>query len=600
LSSRTPKSSTLFFLGAGASIAAGVNDVRGLVKDFRDRSASNSGPEKTQRIEKIIHLLKEWLSNQEEEREVDIELVLETIDRLENIDKDIVSQFFENEIDLVTEFKDNNSHSKELKGFIRIKCFVEESEVTYFQPLMDFLRDHEALDIFSTNYDNTLEQFCDMKDIRYIDGFDSAGWNPRTFIELKEGLRIYKLHGSVTWWRTEEGDYKSIPVRNYKDVISLSSGKSAVPLILYPGKKLEYNDPYLDILFELRQQLKVAKHVIVVGYSFKDEHITRIFQYAAKKNRKFIMFLVSPSAFEIFTKKLRYYEDIEFEKGFAAPGIDSGGFTSPVNSTLGLERRVIPLSYKFEKVFPILKNKYVDNLRDAEILYEQFKTRPEESTWNEMIARYVDCEHIQKVEEIIDQSISWDALAAKDWRWSFGITLKVLINRLLSNDMISRERWNNSFLSVASILRVERFRFTPTLGHTVSFPNHIELKVEGSGIGISSVVLSEYLQGSLIPILDDKLKLVEGEALQRLRTFSDRINRLKNYCDLWRGDEMTFQSYLDLRRNNFDDVEDFRQRIREFETTAQNEQGQERVREIVEQIERNVIREIYSGDSLSL
>jgi hypothetical protein len=129
VSSKTPKSSTLFFLGAGASIAAGVNDVRGLVKDYRDWLASNSNPEKTQRIERIIYQLKEWLLDQEGEREVDIELVLETMERLENIDKDIVSQFFENEIDLVTEFKDNNSHSKDLKGFIRRKCFVEESTI---------------------------------------------------------------------------------------------------------------------------------------------------------------------------------------------------------------------------------------------------------------------------------------------------------------------------------------------------------------------------------------------------------------------------------------------------------------------------------------
>jgi hypothetical protein len=465
---------------------------------------------------------------------------------------------------------------------------------------MDFFRDHEVLDIFSTNYDNTLEQFCDMKDIRYVDGFDSTGWNLQTFNELKEGLKIYKIHGSVTWWRTEEGDYKSIPVRDYKEVITLSSGKSAVPLILYPGKKLEYNDPPFDILFQLRQQLKLAKYVIVVGYSFKDEHITRIFQHAAKKDRKFIMFLVSPSAFDIFSEKLRYYEDVEFAKGFTAIGFDSKGFTSPVNSTLGLERRVIPLAYKFEKVFPILKNRYVDNLRNAEILCEQFKTRPEESIWKEMISRYIDCEHIQKVEETIDQNIDWDALAAKDWRWYIGITLKALINRLLSNDTISQDRWNTSYLRAASILEIDRFRFTPTLGmQTISFPPHIKLGVEGGGVSISSEVLSEYLQGSLIPILDDKLKLMDGEVLQRLRTFSDRINTLKNYCDLWRGDEMTFRSYLESRRNNFDDVEDFRQRIREFETTAQNEQGQGRVRETVEQIERNVIREIYNGDSLS-
>ena len=62
------------------------------------------------------------------------------------------------------------------------------------------------------------------------------------YLEFKHGMRVYKLHGSITWWRTEEGDYKSIPIIHANQVITLSSGKPAIPLIVYPGKKLEYND----------------------------------------------------------------------------------------------------------------------------------------------------------------------------------------------------------------------------------------------------------------------------------------------------------------------------------------------------------------------
>lgn len=113
----------------------------------------------------------------------------------------------------------------------------------------------------------------------------------------------------------------------------LSSGKAAVPLILYPGKKLEYNEPIFDILFELKQLLRIAEYVVVVGYSFKDKHITRIFRYAAKKNRKFIMLFISPSAFEIFDDKLKYHEDEDFLKGFTS-GYDQQDYTSPVSSKL--------------------------------------------------------------------------------------------------------------------------------------------------------------------------------------------------------------------------------------------------------------------------
>jgi hypothetical protein len=80
---------------------------------------------------------------------------------------------------------------------------------------------------------------------------------------------------------------------------------------------------------ELEKQLRTIEYAFVIGYSFKDPHLARLFQYAAKKNRKLVLFLVSPSAYQIYSDQLEYYEDERFPKGFTKKGFTSEGFTTP-------------------------------------------------------------------------------------------------------------------------------------------------------------------------------------------------------------------------------------------------------------------------------
>ena len=68
-------SQVMFFLGAGASVAADVPDTFSFVKEFRD---SIGDAAKKETIEKIIQTLKKWKGS-----EIDIELLLETLTKLE-------------------------------------------------------------------------------------------------------------------------------------------------------------------------------------------------------------------------------------------------------------------------------------------------------------------------------------------------------------------------------------------------------------------------------------------------------------------------------------------------------------------------------------
>jgi len=192
---------------------------------------------------------------------------------------------------------------------------------------------------------------------------------------------------------------------------------------------LQYDEPTIDIMLKFREQLKDAKYIFVIGYSFKDEHITKIFQNAARTENDFVLFLISPSAHTIYNSSLKYQTDDEFRDP------SSSGITP---STSDLEGRVIRLPYSL-KIVDLLKDKYLDNLikgqhceveREIQIEHSLDKEL-ERRRWHECLLPYIECEYIDKVEEIIKQKIGWDELLMnRDYRLGCEIIVRSLLNVL--------------------------------------------------------------------------------------------------------------------------------------------------------------------------
>jgi hypothetical protein len=197
----------ILFFGAGASIPAGMNGVVGLVDEYKKDVKSKSETD-FKIIDKITAKLADWIRDQNQNRHVDIELVLEAIERLEAREKDIILKFYENGSFIFDDFKTDRHLSEDLKLFVRKNCFISRDRVGYLKYLLDFVDTYGILDIFSTNYDNSIEQFCEEYGITLIEGFDSSSlWNAKRFTlldkENDKGIRLYKLHGSITWRQTD-------------------------------------------------------------------------------------------------------------------------------------------------------------------------------------------------------------------------------------------------------------------------------------------------------------------------------------------------------------------------------------------------------------
>jgi hypothetical protein len=84
------------------------------------------------------------------------------------------------------------------------------------------------------------------------------------------------LHGSVAWSRDEKGRYTRNEIaitHTTEPQVNIITGEKEVPLISYPGRKLEYFEPLFDLLEELRKHLNDPnlKYIFVIGYSFRDD-----------------------------------------------------------------------------------------------------------------------------------------------------------------------------------------------------------------------------------------------------------------------------------------------------------------------------------------
>ncbi len=352
----------IFFLGAGASVAAEVPDTENFIygdEGFKKRIEDEGSEEEknvlrtiltvleekegeiSRKYEELSRQIKDKKKSEEFERikfekekfeKIDVELVLETLYKLNNEEVEILPDFY-NENTLKFKKKEENLKSleKKLRGFIREKTIVSEDKIDYLAPLKEFIGKYKTLDIFSVNYDTCIEQFCKEYSLRYTDGFELY-WHPELF-DRDYDVNHYKIHGSVMWYLTDRGTYVKIPIASTEeDEIELITGETAKTLMVYPmGGKWEYAEPLLELIRRLHEGLENAEVCIVIGYSFRDEYIRRIFFEAAQKNKDLTIFLISPDAGKIYDENLKF---IDRDKRKTSP----------------LEGRVICWNYPMENV----------------------------------------------------------------------------------------------------------------------------------------------------------------------------------------------------------------------------------------------------------
>ena len=534
----TNVSDVIFFLGAGASVKADVPDTYAFVKKFRD-SIQEHSQRKT--IDEVINILEEWKKSK-----IDIELLLETLMKLDTKEQEPLPQFYKG-----ARFRLVGSSAKtpiinSLKDFIKSKAIVNEEKVKYLEPLLEF---QHPIDIISVNYDICIEQFCNIYKLTYQDGFD-VYWNPKVFELEDTDVRLYKLHGSVIWYRSDRGGYLKLPVMEKSSKIQLITGESAESLMLYPIQKWEYAEPLLELLLLVKRKLESSntKFIVVVGYSFRDDYLKKMFWDIARKNRALNLILVDPNAYQIYLEKLKYYDSRKKKRS-------------------SLDGRVICLPYEFEKIFPCLKNEYLKNLREGlacDFSAQKDEMEGKKANWVSCLKPFVNSEYTEKLESILKDKINRIDLDTT-WELNIELYLRMFLNFLAGNQETKLQEYLNKFIGYLKIVFVEKIHIELISEREIPFIrigfNYI--KINGGSNDARVYDLTKLME-KLLLVIDSKVKMFIRKSDKKSESLKQMIMELESYLKKFSGGEIKLEEYLTMREHNIENIQEFRDNYKEY------------------------------------
>jgi hypothetical protein len=177
---------------------------------------------------------------------------------------------------------------KELKTVIieilkTITWIKSPERIAYLNPIINKAINENRLVVATLNYDNSIEYLAQNKGVICNLGIDN--WAKTGLIDIqKDCLHLLKLHGSMDWYIgfSSEPEYLSPPIKRSKQPLS----DSFPPAIIFGQRnKLTAEGPFLDLLIAFREELRKVNKLIIIGYSFHDEHInTYIMNWLANNN----------------------------------------------------------------------------------------------------------------------------------------------------------------------------------------------------------------------------------------------------------------------------------------------------------------------------
>ncbi|NTV47575.1 MAG: SIR2 family protein [Chlorobiales bacterium] len=178
------------------------------------------------------------------------------------------------------------------------------------------------LKLFTTNYDLCFETAAGRQGLVVLDGFSLTQpryFDPRFFLydivrrpstgdeigTLLEGVfHLYKLHGSVNWSQTSDGEI---------EIVAKPDPDSAC--LIYPAKgkyQQSYVQPHLESISQYFSVLREPNTcLIVTGFGFNDDHLSEPILAAVRTNPHLRLIIVNPSADDLTakpTEKNKYWE----------------------------------------------------------------------------------------------------------------------------------------------------------------------------------------------------------------------------------------------------------------------------------------------------
>jgi len=283
-----------FFFGAGTSTALGIPDISNLTKSVEE---SLSGD-----LLKNFQIIKNDLETTLPNKTINIEDILNQTRRIREITGEKDDKKY---IDI------NGKSAKKLDVNICKNIYEiisQKEKKANLQNTMKFLawlnmqnRDFSK-ELYTINYDMIIEKSLENIQIPYFDGFvgsyepfflpDSVDKFVKNFDLTKSWIRLWKIHGSLSWfWKKDEdgNNYRIVRIGKIDNVANEND-----EIVIYPSRE-KYDSsrkqPFIAYFDRLKNYLSEGELLFIIsGYSFSDQHINEIvFNSLRQNNRLFII-----------------------------------------------------------------------------------------------------------------------------------------------------------------------------------------------------------------------------------------------------------------------------------------------------------------------
>lgn len=155
---------------------------------------------------------------------------------------------------------------------------ITPKDVNYLAPLVEAGRVN-PLTIATLNYDLGIEQSAEAVGVPCATGVE--GWiNTGRWDWPSAGICLLKLHGSINWiWAETQDRPGHLPQRAIFLDHELENDYYSQPALVFGQRgKLKAEGPFLSLLGELEALMSNASRLVIVGYSFRDDHVNEIIQ----------------------------------------------------------------------------------------------------------------------------------------------------------------------------------------------------------------------------------------------------------------------------------------------------------------------------------
>ncbi len=196
------------------------------------------------------------------------------------------------------------------RKLIEMTWVTDPGKIQYLIPLVAYAQQTDAA-IATLNYDNTLEFSTQFIGALCDTGFES--WSQTGDFTFQGGhIPLIKLHGSIDWAliETKPAAEKPLKYETIKKVDpTVQPNQDFRPAIVFGGKnKLTAKGPFLSLLRAFETRLNQCNRLIVLGYSFRDEHVNEYIRTWINGDTSRVLTIINPGIAQLsvpFVEELR-------------------------------------------------------------------------------------------------------------------------------------------------------------------------------------------------------------------------------------------------------------------------------------------------------